>query len=170
MTTEQIVGLTLTVILMMLGVAGSILPALPSTPLVFLAALGHKLYFGEASAGWWMLILLALITLLSLLMDHLATLYGAKRFGATWRGAAGAVCGCVVGLFFNLPGLLFGPFIGAMLFELAGGRNWTEASRAGVGATLGLLAGAVGKLACSVAMTGMFTAAVVWTTVGSTVP
>jgi len=90
--------------------------------------------------------------------------YGAKRLGATWRGAAGAIIGGLVGLFFNLPGILLGPFIGAMLFEMAGGREWKAASRAGVGATLGLLAGALGKLACCIAMTGLFTMNVVYRT------
>ena len=157
MTTAQIIGLILALLLMCLGVAGSILPGLPSTPLVLIAAVGHKLYFGPAGAAWWVLVILAAFTALSLVMDYVATVYGAKRLGATWRGAVGAIVGGLIGLFFSLPGILLGPFIGAFLFEMAGGREWRDASKAGVGATLGLLAGALGKLACCVAMMVLFT-------------
>jgi uncharacterized protein YqgC (DUF456 family) len=162
MTTEQIIGLILALLIMAVGIAGSILPGLPSTPLVLVGAIAHKLYFGDTGAAWWVILILAVMTLLSLAMDYLATVYGAKRLGATWRGAVGAVVGGLIGLFFNLPGILLGPFIGAMLFEMAGGREWKEASRAGVGATLGLLAGAIGKLACCLAMVGVFTANVIY--------
>jgi len=156
-TTEQIIGLILALLIMVVGIAGSILPGLPSTPLVLIGAIAHKLYFGPTGVAWWVMTILAVITVLSLIMDYVASVYGAKRLGATWRGALGAIVGGLVGLFFNLPGILLGPFVGAVLFELAGGREWKAASRAGVGATLGLLAGALGKLACCTAMIGLFT-------------
>lgn len=156
MTTEQIVGLILALLLMAVGVAGSILPGLPSTPIVLISAIAHKIYFGPSGAAWWVIGVLALFTALSLVMDYVASMYGAKRLGATWRGAVGAIVGGIIGLFFNLPGILIGPFVGAALFEMAGGREWKGASKAGVGATLGLLAGALGKLACCVAMTSIF--------------
>ena len=165
MTTEQILGLTFALLLMFLGVVGSILPGLPSTPLVLIGAVGHKLYFGPTGAAWWVMGVLALFTVLSLVVDYVASMYGAKRLGATWKGAAGAIVGGLIGLFFSLPGILLGPFIGAMLFEMAGGREWKAASKAGVGATLGLLAGAVGKVACCVAMMGLFTVNVIYRSV-----
>ena len=161
MTTAQIVGLILALLVMGVGVAGSILPGVPSTPLVLIAAIGHKLYFGPMGAAWWVLLILAAFTVLSLVMDYVASVYGAKKLGATWRGAVGAIVGGLIGLFFSLPGILLGPFIGAFLFEMAGGREWREASKAGVGATLGLLAGALGKLACCVAMMVLFTVNVI---------
>ena len=162
MTTEQIIGLILALLVMCVGLAGSILPGLPSTPLVLIGAIGHKLYFGPTGAAWWVLVVLAVMTVVSLVMDYLASVYGAKKLGATWRGAVGAIVGGLIGLFFNLPGILLGPFVGAFLFEMAGGREWKAASRAGVGATLGLLAGAIGKLACCVAMMALFTVNVIY--------
>ena len=123
MTTEQIIGLILTLLVMFAGLAGSILPGLPGTPLVMLAAIGHKLYFGPTGAAWWVLVTLGGLTAISVLVDYAASIYGAKRLGATWRGAAGAIVGALIGLFFSLPGILLGPFVGAMLFELAGGRG-----------------------------------------------
>ena len=166
MTAEQIIGLALALILMLAGLVGSVLPGLPGTPLVLAAAVGHKLYFGPTGAAWWLLALLALLTALSIVMDYLASVYGAKRFGASWRGATGAIVGGLIGLCFSLPGLLVGPFLGALVFEMAGGRDWKASSRAGVGATLGLLAGALGKLACCLAMMGTFTADVIYRSVG----
>jgi hypothetical protein len=70
--------------------------------------------------------------------------------------------GGLIGLFFNLPGILLGPFLGATAFELVGGRNFKESSRAGLGATIGLLAGVLGKLACCMAMMGLFAANVIY--------
>lgn len=157
MTTEQILGLILALLVMFVGIVGSILPGLPSTPFVFLGALGHKLYFKEMGAAWWVVLVLGILTVLSLVLDYLATIYGAKKMGATWRGVVGALVGGVVGLFFSLPGILLGPFVGAMAFEMVGGREWKESSRAGIGATLGLIAGTLGKLACCIAMMGLFT-------------
>jgi uncharacterized protein YqgC (DUF456 family) len=162
MTTEQILGLVFALALMLVGMVGSILPGIPSTPLVFIGALAHKLYFGPSGAAWWVVTVLGILTVLSLVVDYAASMYGAKRLGATWRGAVGAIVGGLIGLFFSVPGILLGPFIGASLFEMAGGREWKEATKAGVGATLGLLAGALGKLACCVAMVFLFTANVLY--------
>jgi uncharacterized protein len=165
MSTEQIIGLILAVIVMVIGCAGSVLPGLPSTPLVLIGAFGHKLYFKETGAGWIVLTLLVLITALSLVMDYLTTIVGAKQFGASRKGMIGAIVGGIVGIFFNLPGILLGPFVGASIFELAGGREFKPAMKAGVGATLGLFAGAVGKLLCCGAMMLLFIVNVIWRSV-----
>ena len=165
MSAEQIVGLVLALLLMCVGVAGSILPGLPSTPVVLLSAIAHKLYFGATGAAWWVIAVLAALTVLSLIVDYLASVYGAKRLGATWRGAIGAIVGGLVGLAFSFPGILLGPFLGAFVFELVGRRAVREASLAGVGATLGLLAGVLGKLACCIAMMTVFAVNVIYRSV-----
>src|SRR5262245_37834732 len=116
MTADQIIGLALALFVMCFGLAGSVLPGIPSTPLVMLAAIGHRLCFGAASASTLVLILLGLLMALSLVMDYLASMYGAKRLGATWRGVLGAVVGGMIGIFFALPGIIIGPFFGALLF------------------------------------------------------
>ena len=162
MTTEQIIGLALTLLVMCIGCLGSVLPGIPSTPLVLIAAIGHKLYFRENGAGWIVITLLVLTTALTFVMDYLTTIYGAKQFGATKKGMAGAIVGGIVGLFFNLPGILLGPFIGAVIFEMIGGREWKPATKAGAGATLGLLAGAIGKIFCCIAMMVLFVVNVLW--------
>jgi len=155
-TAEQIVGLVLAGLVMLVGLAGTVIPGIPGAPLVFIAAVGHRLYFGAASADYWILFLLALLAGLSLLFEYLAGVYGARKLGATWRGMTGAVVGAIVGLFFGLPGILLGPFLGALLFEWAGGYPFQKALRAGVGAFIGLIAGGLGKIAICVVMITLF--------------
>jgi uncharacterized protein len=156
MTYGEIIGLSLTLLVMLIGLVGCIVPGFPGTPLVLVAAVGHRLYFGAASASTLVLGILSALTLLSLLFDFLAGMVGAQKMGATWRGVTGAVVGGIIGLFFSLPGILLGPFLGAMVFELLGGREIRPAAKAGVGATIGLLAGIVGRFATGVVMMLLF--------------
>ena len=156
MTTEEIVGLSLALLVMLAGLIGSILPVIPGIPLILVAATGHRLYFGQASVSNTVLVILAVLTVISVLLDFLAGMFGANKFGATWRGALGAIVGGVAGLFFNLPGIILGPFIGATLFELLGDRELKMALKAGLGATLGLIAGIIGKFAIGVVMILLF--------------
>jgi uncharacterized protein len=159
---EQIIGLSLALLVMLVGLLGSVLPVLPGVPVVLGAALAHKLYFGAHGASGWVLLLLAFLTILALGLDYLATSVGARKLGASWRGMLGAILGGVVGLFFSIPGILLGPFIGAFLLELLGGYEFRRAVRAGAGATLGLLAGALGKFAVCVVMITLFTANILY--------
>lgn len=162
MTYEQTIGLVLALIVMMIGVVGCVLPVLPGIPLVLLSAFAHKLYFGNAGAAWWVLIVMTVVGALATGLDYAASVYGARKLGATWRGGLGAVGGALVGLLFAPIGLLVGPFIGAVLFELAGHRPWKDASKAGAGAVLGLLAGGIGKLTCALCMVALFTFNVIY--------
>jgi hypothetical protein len=150
---EEIIGLTLTLLVMLVGLVGSVLPVMPGPPIVLIAAVAHRLIFGQHSASALVLICLTVLTLFSLVLDHFASVYGAKRFGATWRGVLGAFVGGIVGIFFSIPGIILGPFVGAVLFELMGGHKIDKASRAGLGATLGVFAGILGKcIICGVMM------------------
>ena len=162
MNADQIVGLLLALFVMLCGSAGSILPGIPGTPLVLAAAIGHRLYFGPTGANNWVLAALVFLTLLSVVFDYLASMFGAKKLGATWRGVLGAIVGGLIGIFFSLPGIIIGPFAGALLFEFASGRDFKPAARAGLGATLGLLAGAVGKFAICVTMMALFSVNVIY--------
>src|ERR1051325_7093032 len=109
MTTEQIVGLALALLVMCVACAGTILPGIPSTPLALIAAIGHKLYFKQTGVGWFVMTALVGITLFALLVDYLASIYGAKRFGATRKGIAGAIVGGLSGVWFNVALILAGP-------------------------------------------------------------
>ncbi|MBT3597979.1 MAG: DUF456 family protein [Verrucomicrobia bacterium] len=162
MTTQEIIGFIIAEGFMVIGAVGSMLPAIPSTPVVFLAALGHKIYFGDNSISYLILAILGIITLFSLVMDYIASLVGARKLGATWRGVAGALIGGILGLFLGPWGILIGPFIGALTFEMMGGRQFEEASKAGFGALLGIVAGTLGKFICAIAMASLFAANIIW--------
>lgn len=165
MTWEQIIGLSVALVIMLIGLLGNILPALPGTPLVLVGAVAHRLYFGTTGASDVVMVTLILLALLALLLDFLASMLGAKKFGATWRGALGAVIGGVVGLFFSLPGIILGPFIGATLFELLGREEFKPAAKAGLGAVVGLLLGVIGKCSISVIMIALFATNVIYRSV-----
>jgi uncharacterized protein len=158
MTPLEITGFVIALLVMLVGIAGAVLPGLPGTPLIFIAALVHRLVIGPAGASVWVLVTLGVVAAVSLGLDFLATTYGAKRLGATWRGMVGAGVGGILGLFFMPVGLLLGPLVGACLGELLGGREWRDAGKAGLGAALGLIAGTAGKLGCAVAMIGLWVA------------
>ncbi len=162
MSITEVTGFLLALLVMLLGLIGAVVPALPGTPLIFLAALGHKLWLGERSISWWVVALLGMVSLLSLATDYLATVYGAKKMGATWRGAVGAVLGAMLGLLWLPFGLLIGPFLGATLLEMVTGREWKQAGKAGLGATLGFLAGTVGRVAAALGMIGLWVLLALW--------
>ena len=161
-TAPDILWFTLALLLMLVGLVGSVLPALPGTPLIFAVAVGHRFVAGPSGAQWWVLFALGVVALLSLAGDYLASVYGAKTLGATRRGMIGAGVGGLVGLFVGPVGILLGPFVGAFGFEYFGGREWRDSAKAGIGATLGLFVGALGKLACGVGMILLFAANVLW--------
>jgi uncharacterized protein len=156
MTVVQIIGFSVALLVMFLGVLGSVIPGVPGTPLVLLAAVGHRLCFGAAGASNWVLLVLGLLTLLSLLIEWLAGVVGTRKFGGTWRGIIGALVGGVAGMFFGLPGIILGPIIGAVVFELAGGSGMDQAARAGVGTLVGWLVGSAAKVGIGVVMIGLF--------------
>lgn len=153
---EEIIGLSLALVLMLVGLVGSVVPGLPGSPLVLITAILHRLYFGVQGASTTVLLVLGALTAASLVLDFLATMLGAKQFGATWRGAVGAVAGGVLGLFFALPGIILGPFLGATMFELLGRKELKPAIKAGAGAVLGLLLGVIGKFSICVIMILLF--------------
>jgi uncharacterized protein YqgC (DUF456 family) len=162
MTTEEIIGLSVALLVMLMAFGVSIIPGFPGPPIVLVAATGHRLWFGQHGVSGLMLVCLALLTISSLVLDYFASLYGAKKFGATWRGVLGAFVGGIVGIFFSLPGIIVGPFLGALLFELMGGHEFDKASRAGFGAFLGVFAGVFAKCIICAMMIGLFTVDVIW--------
>jgi uncharacterized protein YqgC (DUF456 family) len=146
----------LAIVMVLVGLLGLLLPALPGPPLLFAGLLVAAWAEDFAYVGVGTLILLAVLALLTYPIDFAAAALGAKKFGASKRAVVGAVIGAVVGLFFGLPGILLGPFIGAVIGELTAQRGLSEAGRAGVGATVGLVLGAAGKLALALSMLGVF--------------
>ncbi len=146
----------LAIFLVCIGIAGLALPALPGPPLLFLGLVVAAWADNFEYVGAATLTVFALLSMLTYVVDIVAGLLGAKRFNASRQAMFGAAAGAFVGIFFGLPGILLGPFTGAVLGELYNRRHWREAGWSGLGATLGLLAGAIIKLTLAFSMLGWF--------------
>ena len=145
--------------LILAGVAGTVLPAVPGPPLV-LAGLCLVAWLDDfARVGGWTLAVLGVLTALTYAIDFAAAALGAKRVGASRRAIAGALIGGLVGLFFGLPGLILGPFVGAVVGEYTVQRNLEQAGRVGVGTWLGMVLGMAARLSLVFAMLAVFTTA-----------
>jgi len=138
------------------GLIGAIVPAVPGIPLIFGGIWLIAGVDGYRHLGIWWLLGIALIGAVGLTVDLLAGAVGAKRVGASKQAVAGALAGTVIGVFFGLPGLLIGPFAGAMLGELAAGNTVQRSTAVGVGAWIGLLFGTLIKLVSSIMMVALF--------------
>lgn len=143
-------------LLVLLGLAGTVLPALPGVPLVFLGLLLGAWIDGFRKVGPVALVVLALLTLASIAVDLLSTALGAKKAGASRAAVVGSALGAFVGLFFGLPGLFVGPFAGALLGELYVRRDWKQAGKAGLATWLGIVLGTAVKIALAFTMVGIF--------------
>ena len=146
----------LAIALIVLGIAGTVLPALPGAILIFA---------GVALAAWidhytrisgWVVVALGVLTIVSMVVDYLAAALGAKRAGASRLAILGAAVGTVLGVLTGLWGLLFMPLLGAAAGQYASQRDLRRAGTVGVATWLGLLVGTAVKVAIAFAMVGIF--------------
>lgn len=147
------------VLMIVVGVAGTVLPALPGVVFVFGGIALAAWIDGFSVISGWTLALLAVLTVIGFAVDFAAQLLTAQRAGATPLGIAGAAIGTVAGVFSGLVGLLFLPLAGAAVGEFIAHRDALRAGRVGVATWVGLLIGAVLKLAIVFTMVGIFVAA-----------
>lgn len=142
-------------VLIAVGLVGAIVPALPGIPLIFggiwLIAWADR----YQHLGMWWLLGIAVIGTTGLVVDLLAGALGAKRVAASRKAVWGALLGTVIGLFFGIPGLLLGPFVGAVVGELAAGNSVLRSAHVGVGTWIGLLFGTLVKLVSSLMMVAL---------------
>lgn len=146
----------LAIALMLVGLAGIILPALPGVPLLFAGMVIAAAIDDFQRIGWITLSILGALTVIAFLVDLLAGVAGAKRVGASSRAVWGAAIGTVAGLFFGIAGLLLGPFVGAVIGELSTHGRIEQAGRVGVATWVGLMLGTIVKLALACSMLGIF--------------
>jgi len=133
------------ILLLLVGFLGAFLPIIPGLPLMALGVVIHKLLLPDV-LSWWTVVLFIVTAVLAYALDIAATAFTAKLAGASKAGIYGALLGEIIGLFFALPGLILGPFIGALLGEwIISKRAFRQALKTGAGAALGLIAGGLGK-------------------------
>jgi uncharacterized protein YqgC (DUF456 family) len=149
----------LAALLITVGVAGTVLPALPGIALVLAGIALGAWIDGFTRIGGWTLGIIAALALLGWAAEYAATLLGAKKAGAGKLAIAGAAVGTVLGVLSGLWGLLIFPFIGAALGQYLHERDAAAAGRVGLGTWLGLLVGTVLKLVIVFMMLGIFIAA-----------
>jgi uncharacterized protein YqgC (DUF456 family) len=148
--------------LIVVGLIGAIVPALPGIPLIFagiwlIAGVDHYQHLG---LGW--LLAIAGVGAVGLTLDLFAGALGAKRVGASQQAVWGALAGTVIGVFFGLPGLLLGAFLGAVLGELAAGNSVLRSTHVGLSAWVGLIFGSIIKLVSSLTMVALLGAGWWW--------
>jgi len=143
-------------LLVALGIAGTVLPALPGAPMVFVGLVMAAAADRFERVGWPTLLVLALLTLVAMAIDLAAGTLGARRIGASPWAIAGAALGTIAGLFFGFAGLLLGPLLGAVGGEWLARREMARAARVGLATFVALLLAAAGKIALVFLMLGLF--------------
>lgn len=136
-------------VLVLIGFFGSILPVLPGPPISWAGflLLRWTSYVDDRGPGyenalWILLFFVVLVTIL----DYVVPIMGTKKFGGSKRGVWGATIGVVVGLFFGPLGIIIGPFLGAYIGEISGGKKDKDALRAAWGSFVGFMLGVGMKL------------------------
>lgn len=144
-------------ICLLVGILGCVLPVLPGVPLAYCGLLlmhaTDKVQF-----SWQFLVIWAAVTIVVQVLDSVVPIWGTKRFGGSKMGVWGSTIGLLVGLFFGPWGIVLGPFLGAVVFELIDGKNTRLALKAGWGSFVGLMTGTILKLICCGLMTYYFIA------------
>ena len=153
---------SLVVLLMAAGVVGMVVPVIPGAALIFAGAALGAWIDQWTRVSVWTLGVIGLLGLVSVSIDFVAGSMGAKRLGASPLAVTGAAIGTVAGIFTGLWGLIFMPFVGAAIGEFIAIRNVERAGRVGVAAGMGLLVGAVVKIALAFMMIGLFVAALLF--------
>jgi uncharacterized protein len=144
------------IILLLAGLAGCVLPALPGPPLSYIALLLLN-FTGKYQFSNKFLIIWLIITAVVVILDYMVPVWGAKKFGASKRGVWGSIIGVVLGLFIFPPfGIIIGPFLGAVIGEMTTGKETGTALKAGFGSFAGLMTGMLLKLVASGMMTWYF--------------
>ena len=150
------------VLLIVVGVAGTVLPALPGVPLIFGGVLLAAWIGDFQRISVFTVVVLAILAVLGIVIDYVAAAISAKRAGASRQGILGAAIGTVAGVFTGLWGLLFMPLMGAAIGEFIAHKDALRAGKVGAATWFGLLVGTAIKLAIAFTMVGVFIAALVF--------
>ena len=126
------------------GLLGCILPMLPGPPVSFAALILLELTSYACFSGTQLTIWLVLVIAVQLL-DYIVPMLGSKYSGGSTWGNRGCLAGTLIGLLFMPWGIVLGPFLGAIIGEILGGRSTHEALKSGFGSLIGFLLGTISK-------------------------
>ncbi len=159
----EIILFIISLMIMLVGMAGIVVPIIPSIPLIWLGAFLYAIFTHFEKITWLMLLIFALLTIFSTVLENLGNVYGAKRFGATRWGIVGSVVGTGVGFYMGGPiGLILGPIVGTVIFEIIGGKDCKGALKSGLGNFVGFLGGSVVKILIGLVMISLFIWKAIW--------
>ena len=129
-------------LIMLVGIAGSLLPVIPGTPISWLGII--CLYLAPSlEFNWTIVIISGIIAITIYVMDYIIPAIGTKKFGGSKAGAWGTTIGLIVGLIAPIPfGIILGPFLGALIGELIfnDAASGPQAFKAALGSFFGFLA------------------------------
>jgi uncharacterized protein YqgC (DUF456 family) len=145
--------------LIVAGLAGTVLPVLPGTVLVWAGIVLGAWIDDFQRVGTTNLVVVTVLAALAWVLDYVAGLLGARRAGASRQALLGAAIGTVVGLFMGVVGVLFMPLVGAALGEYLAQKDQHRAVKVGVATWLGIMVGLVAKVVLAFVMVGLFVAA-----------
>jgi uncharacterized protein YqgC (DUF456 family) len=152
-------------LLIILGLAGSILPILPGPLLIWLGAILWGWVDGFQRVGWPTLAILGVLMVLAWTSDLVLSTYGTRRAGASWKAIAGAIVGGIMGAVLltgvvpvigTVVGTILGAVMGILLIEYYDKGDWRQAMRASKGYIFGSLAARVLELFLSLLMVAIF--------------
>jgi uncharacterized protein YqgC (DUF456 family) len=150
------------VALILVGIAGTVLPVLPGAILVFAGILLAAWIDDFTRIPVWLVVILGAFTAIAWAVDYLAAVAGAKKAGASKLALIGAAIGTLAGIVTGLWGLLFMPLVGAAIGEFIAQRDLARAGKVGVATWIGLLIGTAVKVAIVFAMVGVFVVALIF--------
>lgn len=146
----------LSVALIALGVAGTVLPALPGTLFVLAGIVLGAWIDGFTRVGWPSVTVVAVLAVIAWVLDYVAGLMGAKKAGASKLALLGAAIGTVAGLLMGLVGVFFMPLVGAAIGEYLAQKDHGRAVKVGVATWVGIMLGMIAKVVIAFMMIGVF--------------
>lgn len=153
----QTIVLIFTAIAMLVGVAGTVLPVIPGTILIFVAALVYALIEGFQAIGWPTLLVMGVLTALATTADIWASSIGAKMGGASmWSVVIGLIASLVGFVVFNLFGAILGAVLGVLITEAVRVGDWRQALKAGSGWAIGWVLSTIFQLVTALIMVAIF--------------
>lgn len=158
MTVIEYTALGISSLIFLIGLVGSFLPVVPGSLIVWIGVLAHKLWLAEASISWKVVAITGVLMGIGQVADFFMGVWGARRFGASWKGAVGAFGGAFIGFFIPPPlfWLIVGPILGAIVGEFAAGRSLGAGGKAGIGTVIGGLLAFALKFGISVCVISLF--------------
>ncbi|MGA2053565.1 MAG: DUF456 domain-containing protein, partial [Opitutales bacterium] len=99
----QAATLIVTTLFFIVGYLGGFVPGVPGSFIIWAGIIVYRLWLGDAGVPWSFVFISGALVLLVYLFDLFSGVWGARKFGATWRGAVGAILGGIIGFFIPPP-------------------------------------------------------------------